>query len=139
MSNLAISHIGSNFIIHFLVNCRKKEKLFIGDPDGPTKKLQLKFEKYNLVWTEDEVGFEIVDGMPVFNKTIDQLVSCENFEIEEISHNHEIEALKKLKAISNYSYPQIDTFVDSNEASVVLKVYGKVLLGLCKIVYKLLK
>lgn len=76
----------------------------------------------------------------VFDKTVDQLnISQDAFEIEDIDHAGVNDAVKKLKAISNYSYPQIDTFVDGNEINVVLKVYGKILLGLCKLMFRAIK
>lgn len=141
MPNLAISEKGSDEIFGFFHNARKKGRRIIGDETGQKKSLLVQRSLYDFKWTNDSVTWEKGPrGKVIFNKTMSQLVACQDcLEVEEIDHAAENIAINRLQQISQYSYSQIDTYVDSTDNKAVLKMYGKVILGLCKVVFKLIK
>lgn len=137
MSNLSICIKGSNKILYFIKDCIKNNNNFIG---SNIKLLGVKVDQFDFIWTDDNINI-IEDNNSNFvdyDKTSNQLVPIsENLSIDKITHKEYIESLKIRKQISDLNYQQIEQYIDNNVSDInsakeILKMFGKVILSLCK-------
>lgn len=141
MPHLVVTRKGSKAIEYLFKNGRRVDGTCYGDQSGPNKKGSPKEKLFNFYWTNDVINWQVTPSSGlVFNPpTIDSLNLIDApTPIPKVTHNEVNRALKRLSSISRYEYSQVDKFVDNNETKVVLKLYGQVLLGLCKLVYSIL-
>lgn len=128
---------GSNVIASFVKEARLQNKR---DLVGSNYKLTgLNLNVFDFFWTEDEATpiYNPEGNIIGYEETIDQLTpaSDENI-VDEIDIPTTNRAIKELKKIAGKSYSQVDTYVESNTVEDTLKYFGKILLGLCKLMFR---
>lgn len=136
MSNLII-YTNDNKIRYFIKDCIRIGNNFYG---SNRKLIGLKINYFNFKWTDDDINefYDENNSVIGYDKDVDQLtMSPNNFHLDKITHIEYIESIKIRKTLSNFDYQQIEQYIDNNVSDInsakeILKIFGKVILSLCK-------
>jgi hypothetical protein len=136
--NVIIYEKGSNKVKHFIKNCVKDKRGYVGD----NKRVQISESLFDVVWTEDDLvptfgaGGEILE----WSKQVGEVIPSNEAVIRGSTSQQEYAvAIKIREFISTKSYQQVDNYIETNvtdlaSAKVLLKELAKVILALSKIV-----
>ena len=140
MANIVIYQKGSNQIQFFVKECIKEDNCFKGS-NIELSGVNLSLFDFN--WTYDVVNpiFDSEDNLIGYDKTLDQLTlfleSSDNLIIQKPDELEYKDAIKRRKDVSDFTYSQIDQYIDDNiidlaSAKTYLKKLSGVVLSICK-------
>jgi len=136
--NAVVYEKGKDTITHFVQNCIRRGRHFIGD----NMKISVSLKLFDVIWTNDIVN-PILDAnneVTGWDKTVSDLTpSTDITEIIPPSRSEFKEAMKLRKLVDTMTYQGLDNYIENNvvdlaSAKIFIKTLAKVTLALCKLI-----